>query len=123
MLQWVDFLYSQEGAILASIGQENVDYLVDGDGSWRLIESNQNNYDMYRAGTLIEGGAEGPGVMTGDFQSRISGGTLIKTILEKQARFSGNRPAPGGNRLLRGYAAGPLGAGRGRNFRRELCQV
>ena len=88
LLQWVDFLYTQEGAILAGIGQENVDYLVDGDGSWRLIESNQSNYDMYKAGTLIEGGAEGPGVMTGNFQSRISGGTLVKTILEKQAQFS-----------------------------------
>ena len=74
--------------ILSCIGQEDVDYLVDGDGSWRLIESNQSNYDMYKAGTLIEGGTEGPGVMTGDFQSRISGGTLVKTILEKQAQFS-----------------------------------
>lgn len=88
LLRWVDFLYTQEGAILAGIGQENVDYLVDGDGSWRLTDSNQSNYDMYRAGSLIEGGAEGPGIMTGDFQSRISGGTLVKTILEKQAQFS-----------------------------------
>lgn len=88
LLQWVDFLYTQEGAILASIGQEDLDYLVDGDGSWRLLDSNQSNYDMYRAGTLIEGGAEGPGVMAGEFQSRISGGALVKTILEKQDRFS-----------------------------------
>ena len=88
MLQWVDFLYSQEGAILASIGQEDADYLVDGDGTWRLLETNQNNYDMYRAGTLIEGGAEGPGVMTGEFQGRISGGTLVQTILAKQEQFS-----------------------------------
>ncbi len=87
MLQWVDYLYTQEGAILASIGQENTDYLVDGDGTWRLLDSNQNNYDMYRAGTLIEGGAESPGVVTGDFQGRISGGDLVRTILEKQAQF------------------------------------
>ena len=88
LLQWVDFLYTQEGAILSSIGQEDVDYLVDGDGTWRLLEANQNNYDMYRAGTLIEGGAEGPGVMAGDFQSQISGGAMVKTILEKQEQFS-----------------------------------
>ena len=87
MLQWVDFLYSQEGAILASIGQEDTDYLVDGDGTWRLLDSNQSNYDMYRAGTLIEGGAEGPGVMTGEFQGRISGGALVQTILAKQEQF------------------------------------
>ncbi len=88
LLQWVDFLYTQEGAILASIGQENVDYLVDGDGSWRLLESNQNNYEMYRAGTLIEGGAESPGVLAGEFQRRISGGAMVQAILEKQDEFS-----------------------------------
>ncbi len=88
MLQWVDFLYTQEGAILSGIGQEDVDYLVDGDGSWRLLEANQSNYEMYRAGTLIEGGAEGPGVMAGDFQTRISGGEMVQTILEDQEQFS-----------------------------------
>ena len=88
MLQWVDFLYTQEGAILAGIGQEDVDYLVDGDGSWRLLETNQNNYEMYRASSLIEGGAEIPGVLAGEFQTRISGGAMVRAILEKQEQFS-----------------------------------
>ena len=88
MLQWVDFLYTQEGAILAGIGQEGVDYLVDGDGTWRLLETNQNNYEMYRASSLIEGGAEIPGVLAGEFQTRISGGAMVRAILEKQEQFS-----------------------------------
>ncbi len=88
LLEWVDFLYTEEGAILSGIGQEDVDYLVDGDGSWRLLESNQNNYDMYRGGTLIEGGAENPGILAGEFQQRMSGGEMVKNILEKQAQFA-----------------------------------
>lgn len=88
MLQWVDFLYTQEGAILAGIGQENVDYLVDGDGTWRLLDSNQQNYDIYRAGTLIEGGTENPGVLAGDFQKKISGGDAVVAILDKQEQFN-----------------------------------
>ena len=88
LLQWVDFLYTQEGAILASIGQEDADYLVDGDGSWRLLESNQNNYEMYRGTSLMDGGAEMPGVQAGEFQTRISGGNMVRAILEKQEQFS-----------------------------------
>ena len=36
-LQWVDYLYLPEGAVLASIGLEGEDYVVDGDGSWRSL--------------------------------------------------------------------------------------
>ena len=35
MLSWADYLYTEEGAKLASIGLVNEDYVVDGDGSRR----------------------------------------------------------------------------------------
>lgn len=88
MLQWVDCLYTEEGAVLASIGQENIDYLVDGDGSWRFVESVQNNYDMFRAGTLIEGGAVCPGILAEDFQRRMSGSAMVQNVLGQQDEFA-----------------------------------
>lgn len=87
MLQWVDYLYTEEGSVLSCIGQENVDYLVDGDGTWRLLDANQNQYEMYRGETLIEGGAENPGFLAYDFQRRMSGSDEVRTILEAQKAF------------------------------------
>ncbi len=87
VLAWVDCLYTEEGAVLSGIGQENVDFLVDGDGSWRLLETNQNNYEMYRADTLIEGGAENPGILSLDFQRRMSGSDMVRNILDAQVAF------------------------------------
>ena len=87
MLQWVDYLYTEEGAVLASIGQEDMDYLVDGDGTWRFVETVQNHYDLFRANTLIEGGAVYPGVLAQDFQRRMSGSTMVQNILSQQTAF------------------------------------
>ncbi|MBQ8081086.1 MAG: extracellular solute-binding protein [Clostridia bacterium] len=70
-LRWVDYLYSDEGARLASIGQENVDYLVDGDGTWRLTERVSQN-SMFAAESLISTGTAQPGISLDEFQMRYS---------------------------------------------------
>ena len=75
MLRWVDFLYTSEGSILAYAGQENLDYLVDGDGSWRLPEAVQSNLNMFIASEIIEGGGTHPGVLDMAFERRFSGNT------------------------------------------------
>ena len=87
MLQWVDYLYTEEGAILSGIGMENEDYVVDGDGTWRFLDSVQSNYEMYRAGSLIDGGSVQPGVLARDFEYKMSGSALVQDILDKQAEF------------------------------------
>ncbi|MBR6185735.1 MAG: extracellular solute-binding protein [Clostridia bacterium] len=87
LLQWVDFLYTEEGAILSGIGKENEDYVVDGDGTWRFLESVQNNYDTYRASTLIDGGSVQPGVLARDFEYKMSGTTQVQEILDKLTEF------------------------------------
>ena len=96
MLQWIDSLYTEEGAVLASIGQEDIDYLVDGDGTWRFLDSVSSNYDMYRAGTLIEGGAMYPGILTEDFQRKMGGSSLVQNVLSQQEAFDAyvQRPFP-----------------------------
>ena len=88
MLEWVDFLYTEEGAILASAGKENVDYLVDGDGTWRLTEAVQGNAAFFSAGTLIDGGGTAPGIQAVDFQTRFGGSAQLKQTLEKQIAFN-----------------------------------
>lgn len=83
MLRWVDTLYSQEGAVLSSIGQENTDYVVDGDGTWRLTEAASSD-SLFKAATLIDGGATAPGMLADAFQRRYSGSKELLSTLESQ---------------------------------------
>ena len=96
MLRWVDYLYSREGSNLAVWGQENVDYMVDGDGSWRLLESQQSDY--YRASVSVDGNGEAriPCLVDVEFQCRYSGDTAVRDILQSQLRYNQflKRPFP-----------------------------
>lgn len=73
VLRWVDFLYTEEGGKLVSAGQENEDYLVDGDGTWRLVDAAKNNATFFIATAMMDGGAPTPGVTPVDFIRRFSG--------------------------------------------------
>ena len=89
VLRWVDSLYTLEGSVIAGIGMENVDYLVDGDGTWRYLDAVQNSFDTFRGSTLIEGGsAEQPGISTAEFERQMSGSAMITNILSQQEAFS-----------------------------------
>ena len=88
VLRWVDELYALDGAILAGIGMRDVDYLVDGDGTWRYLDAVQSNFDTFRGTTLIEGGsAEQPGISTGEFERLMSGNAMVTNILNQQRDF------------------------------------
>ena len=69
-LKWVDYLYTSEGSILASAGQEGLDYLVDGDGSWRRTSEAEAN--SFQSASVILSGAVPPGVSSDAFQRRYS---------------------------------------------------
>ncbi len=66
MLRWVDCLYTDEGAILASEGLEGEDYLVDGDGTWRKTEEAKQNTFLFNV--AINTGAAAPGISSDRFQ-------------------------------------------------------
>ena len=85
MLQWVDYLYSEEGATLALAGAENVEYVVDGDGTWRLTDSQQSEYE--RALSTVDGGARIPGIENIEFQSRYGASAELRQSLEGQTAF------------------------------------
>lgn len=95
MLRWVDFLYTEEGAVLASIGKENEDYLVDGDGTWRLTEAVKGDSYFTITG-LIDGGGTTPGILADDFQRRFSGNSALQVTLSQQDAFNEKtrRPFP-----------------------------
>lgn len=80
MLQWVDYLYTLEGATLATNGLEGVDYLVDGDGSWRMTDIAQQQ--GFLAANTISTGAVPPGVSNQAFQARSSQ-PLVQYILSE----------------------------------------
>lgn len=69
-LAWVDTLYSQEGAILAAAGLEGVDYVFDGDGTWRRTESASQS--TFLSDVSIMTGTTPPGISPDGFHERVS---------------------------------------------------
>ncbi len=74
LLSWVDYLYTYEGATLANIGQINEDYVVDGDGTWRLTRETADSLSIARV--VIATDQSVPGVSNEDFQLRYSDKTV-----------------------------------------------
>lgn len=73
ILRWVDTLYTDEGAILASIGEENVDFVIDGDETWRYLDHVQGNQQYFVNYALIEDLPAYPGIQVSDFRMNMSG--------------------------------------------------
>jgi len=71
ILSWVDLFYTEEISILGTTGLLNVDYLIDGDGSWRLSEAASNN-PYFTGEALIYSGGTAPGVSSDAFQRRYN---------------------------------------------------
>lgn len=75
MLRWVDTLYGEEGSKLATVGVENVDYVVDGDGTWRLTDGTKNN-SYFSSETLILSGSTPPGASADEFQTKYGDASI-----------------------------------------------
>ena len=80
MLQWVDYLYTDEGAILATSGQEGVDFLVDGDGTWRKTEA--ASQQSFLSSVSIMTGTTPPGVSNDAFQRRYND-QIVRRVSEQ----------------------------------------
>lgn len=94
LLQWVDQFYTEEVHILASAGEENTDYIVDPDGTWRMTAAAQNN-TYFTSETLITSGTAVPGLSSDAFQRRYSDST-VRYISEQLdvVNASAQRPFP-----------------------------
>jgi hypothetical protein len=69
VLRWADEFYTEEVYILGSAGMENVDYVIDGDGTWRMTAAAQNN-TYFSGDVLISSGPAVPGLASEAFQRR-----------------------------------------------------
>ncbi len=81
-LKWVDALYSIDGAKLMSVGKENVDYVVDGDGTWRVLPSVSEN-SSFIAQFLIMSGSMPPGMSADEFELSYSDEYLTNLIRQR----------------------------------------
>jgi putative aldouronate transport system substrate-binding protein len=79
-LNWVDHLYSLEGAVLSGVGLEGADYVVDGDGSWRSIPGIHD--PAYQANGIIATGTSIPGISSDAFQRRYTD-PLVRALSEQ----------------------------------------
>ncbi len=94
VLRWVDTLYTEEGSILASVGKRNVDYVVDGDGTWRLSESASSD-SYHTVNNSISSGAAHPGYSADAFQARYNDSGLARMMtMLKEFGTSCVRPYP-----------------------------
>ena len=72
LLRWVDVLYSEEGAIEAMVGHENVDYEFDPDGYWDWIGGIEDmSMDQLNELTLYDTGSM-PWCFPDDFYNRYA---------------------------------------------------
>ncbi len=56
LLQWVDYLYSEEGATLAMAGEKGVDYTVNAQGKWSIVKKEGSAFDSQNV-NIISGAA------------------------------------------------------------------
>ena len=94
ILNWVDQFYTEDVFVMASVGLENVDYVIDGDGTWRLTAATQNN-TYYTGDTLLASGSAYPCCATESFQRRYYDPTVSR-ISDEIAKIGGmaQRPFP-----------------------------
>jgi len=85
MLFWVDYLYTQEGAVLSGIGKEGEDFVVDGDGSWRLLREGGDR--SYFSQVVIATDQAVPGISSEDFQLNYID-TQVRKLTEESRRVA-----------------------------------
>ncbi len=79
LLQWVDYMYSEEGGRLALLGQEGVEYAFNENGTWRWIPSPEELPDVIQAATLHDSDAY-PMLAPVDFQLKLDDEKTVQLI-------------------------------------------
>ena len=84
LLQWVDYLYSEEGGRLALLGQEGAEYAFNENGTWRWLMAPEDLSDAIQNATLREGDAY-PLLNPVDFQLKFEDektAQLVRSMME-----------------------------------------
>ncbi|MEG1514966.1 MAG: extracellular solute-binding protein [Clostridia bacterium] len=88
MIRWADYLYSEEGTILAWAGVEGKTYKWNDDGTWSWIPQGDESVFTLRANETLQGGAPypsgNPDLFDGKFWSH-SGNKFENSLVEKRS--------------------------------------
>lgn len=68
ILRWVDYLYSEEGSMLAQAGQEGVEYERNADGTWVWMDSLETVANSVLSEATIADGGNAPGYYPAELQ-------------------------------------------------------
>lgn len=71
LLAWVDFLYTEEGFILAEVGQEGEEFTWNDDGTWLWETTNSAQLSSLLPETTMRSGISMPGYASIPFQQKI----------------------------------------------------
>ena len=82
LIRWVNFLYTEEGALMAQYGLEGKEYSFREDGLWEWNEDISTVADYLLLANTIGTGAAFPGITPVDFQTRYSDDDARQGILE-----------------------------------------
>ncbi len=79
LLQWVDYLYTQEGGTLAMLGQENAEYAFNENGTWRWLYPAEELTTVITAATLRNSDIY-PVLNPVDFQLRFEDAQTVQLL-------------------------------------------
>ena len=68
LVSWVDFLYTEQGCYLMQAGEEDVEYLWNGDGTWSWIYDTETVASTVLVESTIADGGPAPGLASVEFQ-------------------------------------------------------
>lgn len=80
LLRWVDFLYTEEGFILAEAGMEGVEFDVNDDGTWLWVDNTETLNLVTLPQATLRAGTPMPGVSSVDFQLRLDDAATVRII-------------------------------------------
>ena len=80
MVQWIDYLYSEEGSLLAQYGEEGNEYSVDAKGLWSWNSEDKNVTDTILPDHTIGTGSPIPGIALEDFQKHYKGDSARRSV-------------------------------------------
>lgn len=71
LIQWIDYLYTEEGFILAEAGMDGEEFYYNDDGTWLWESTEANLLNTVLPEATIRSGITMPGYCSVDFQQRI----------------------------------------------------
>lgn len=80
MLRWVDFLYTEEGFMLAEAGMAGEEYDLNDDGTWLWIDNSENLNLIILPEATLRSGIPMPGASSVDAQLRLDDAATVRII-------------------------------------------